>query len=120
MAAGDASRSEGKWVLLVIGVLASVFVVVPLWVRYGGSNAGPLPLIPDNPTATIGGGQRVVFAAGDLAAGDSLLCESEGVLVGGVVPNPGHTTSASFVGTGHTTTIQIRVRDDGVVFARCS
>jgi hypothetical protein len=118
--ADDVHRSEGRSVLLLVGLLALVFIAVPLWIRYGGSKAGPLPYIPDSPTATLGGGQKITFAAGDLAAGDSLLCQSQGVLVGAFVPKPGHTTSASFVGTGHTTTIQIRVRDDGVVIARCS
>jgi len=120
LAAKDVHRSEGRSVLLVVGLLALVLVAVPLWIRYGGTKGAPLPFIPDNPAATLGGGQRVAFAAGDLSVGDSLLCESHGVLVGAFVPKPGHTTGASFEGTGYTATIQIRARADGVVIARCS
>jgi hypothetical protein len=92
---------------------------VPLWVLYGGAEQGPLPYIPENPAGIIFGGQKIAFAAGDLAAGDSLLCENFGVLVGAKVPKPGHTTTAQFVGSEHTATIKIRVRDDGAVIARC-
>jgi hypothetical protein len=120
MHAGDVQRSEGKTVWLpVVGLLVLVFVAVPLWIRYWGAEQGPLPYIPANPAATIFGGQKIAFAAGDLAAGDSLLCENFGVLVGAKVPKPGHTTTAQFVGSEHTATIKIRVRDDGPVIARC-
>ncbi len=118
--AGDVHRSEGKTVwLLVVGLLVLVFVAVPLWIRYWGAEQGSLPYIPENPAATIFGGQKIAFAAGDLAAGDSLLCENFGVLVGAKVPKPGHTTTAQFVGSEHTATIKIRARDDGAVIARC-
>lgn len=118
--AGDVRRSEGKSVWLLVGLPALVFVVVPLWVRYGGAKQGPLPNIPENPAAMIFGGQKIAFKAGDLAVGDNLLCEHYGVLVGAKVPKPGHTTTAQFVGSEHTATIKIHVRDDGVVIARCA
>ena len=96
-----------------------LFAGVPLWIRYGGAEQGPLPYIPENPAAIIFGGQKIAFASGDLAIGDSLLCENFGVLVGAKVPKPGHTTTAQFVGSEHTATIKIHVREDGVVIARC-
>jgi hypothetical protein len=118
--AGGVRRSEGKSVLLVVGLVVLVFVVVPLWVKYGGSKAGPLPFIPENPVASLGGGQKIAFAAGDLAVGDALLCENHGVLVGAKVPKPGHTTRGQFAGSGWTATISIHMRNDGVVIARCA
>lgn len=120
VAAGDVRRSEGKTVLLVVGLLVLVFVGVPLWIGYGGAKQGPLPYIPDNPASTIFGGQKIAFKAGDLAVGDSLLCEHFGVLVGARVPKPAHTTHAQFVGSEHAGSIKIHMRGDGVVIARCS
>ena len=117
--ADDVHHAEGKTVWLVVGLLALVFVAVPLWIRYGGAKQGPLPYIPEGPAATIFGGQKIAFKAKDLAAGDSLLCNNYGVLVGARVPKPGHTTTAQFVGSEHTATITVHVRDDGVVIARC-
>jgi hypothetical protein len=104
----------------VVGLLVLVFVAVPLWIRYGGVEQSPLPYIPSTPRATIFSGQKIAFKPGDLAAGDSLLCENRGVLIGAKVPKPGHTTSAQFVGTGATASIKIHVRADGVVIARCA
>ena len=119
--AGDDRRVEGKTVLLLaVGLMVSVFVAVPLWIRYGGAKEGPLPYIPSNPAATIFSGQKIAFAAGDLAAGDPLLCENHGVLVGANVPKAGRTTKAQFVSSEWTATIKIHVRDDGVVIARCA
>jgi hypothetical protein len=69
--------------------------------------------------AIIFGGQKIAFKAGDLAVGDSVLCENFGVLVGARVPKSGHTTHAHFVGSEHTASIEIRRREDGVVIARC-
>jgi hypothetical protein len=115
----DAHRSDGKLTLLVVALLALVFVGVPVAIRYGGTTHGSLPYIPDNPVASIGGGQKIAFAAGDLAVGDALMCSTRGVLVGAKVPKPGHTTTARFVGSEWTSTIDIRVRPDGVVIARC-
>jgi hypothetical protein len=119
VAGADERRSEGKTLLLVgVGLLVLFFVGVPLWI-VGGAKQGPLPYIPENPAAIVFGGQKRAFKAGDLAVGDSLLCENFGVLVGARVPKPGHTTTAQFVGSEHTATIKIRVRNDGVVIARC-
>jgi hypothetical protein len=115
----DERRSEGKTLLLVVvGLLVVFFVGVPLWI-VRGAKQGPLPYIPANPAAIVFGGQKIAFKAGDLAVGDSLLCENFGVLVGAKVPKPGHTTHAQFVGSEHTATIKIHMRDDGVVIARC-
>src|ERR1022692_1461754 len=106
--AGDDRRSEGKTVsLLAVGLIVLVFVVVPLWIRYGGSKVGPLPFIPENPVATLGGGEKIAFAAGDLAVGDALMCDTHGVLVGAKVPKAGRTTRAQFVGTDYTASISI-------------
>ena len=117
---GDVQRSEGTTVWLLVGLLVLAFAGLPLWIRYGGAEQGPLPYIPANPAATIFGGQKIAFKAGDLAAGDSLLCENFGVLVGAKVPKPGHTTHAQFVGSEHAASFTIRTRDDGVVIARCA
>ena len=119
MVASEVHRSEGKSVWLLVGLLALLFAGVPLWIRYGGPEQGPLPYIPENPAAIVFGGQKIAFKAGDLATGDSLLCENFGVLVGAKVPKPGHTTHAQFVGSEHTASINIHVRDDGIVIARC-
>jgi hypothetical protein len=118
--AGDVHRSEGKVWLPAVGLLVLVFVAVPLWIRYGGGRQGPLPYIPSNPAATIFTGQNFAYKAGRLATGDSLLCENRGVLIGAKVPEPGHTTSAQFVGTEATASITIHVRADGVVIAHCA
>lgn len=120
VAAADVQRSEGRSVWLLVGLFAAVFVAVPIWIRYGGSKVGPLPFIPNDPVATIFSGQKIAFAAGDLAVGDSLLCENHGVLVGAKVPKPGHTSIAQFAGSQWTATVKVRMRDDGVVIARCA
>jgi hypothetical protein len=113
-------RSEGRVWLLVVGLLVVGFVAVPFWIRYGAAEQGPLPYIPTNPAVTFFSGQRLLFAAGDLAAGDPLLCENHGVLIGAQVPMSGHTTTAQFVGSEWRATIKIRVRNDGVVTAACA
>jgi hypothetical protein len=64
-------------------------------------------------------GQKITFAAGDLAVGDGLLCENHGVLVGAYVPKPGHTVRNQLVGSQGTATMVIHTRPDGVVIARC-
>ncbi len=104
----------------MVGLIALVFAGVPLWIRYGGAEQGPLPYIPSNPAAIIFGGQKIAFKTGDLAVGDSLLCEHFGALVGAKVPKPGQTTHAQFVGSEHTASIKIHTRPDGVVIARCA
>ena len=67
-------------------------------------------------------GQKIAFAAGDLAVGDGLLCESRGLRVGAWVPRPGRTTHAQVVaGDGSwAASIRIYARDDGAVIVRCS
>jgi hypothetical protein len=119
LAADDARHADGKAVWLLIGAAALVFVALPLWIRFGGTTPGPLPPIPENPSVVMSAGQKIAFAAGDLAVGDSLLCENQGVLVGAWVPKPGHTAHSQFVGSGGTATISIQTRRDGVVIARC-
>jgi nitric oxide reductase large subunit len=119
LAADDVRRNDGKAVLLLVGAVALVFVALVVWIRLGGTTPGPLPPIPENPSAVLSAGQRIVFAAGDLSAGDSLLCENQGVLVGAWVPKPGHTARAQLVGSQETAAIVIRTRPDGVVVARC-
>jgi hypothetical protein len=118
--AGEVHRSEGRAGLLVVGLLVLVFAAVPLWIRYGAAEQGPLPYIPNSPVVTFFSGQKIAFAAGDLAAGDPLLCENHGVLIGAKVPNAGHTTKAQFVGSEWRATIKIHVREDGVVIAHCA
>ena len=120
LSADDGHRSEGKSALVWVGLLVLIFIAVPLWIRYGGPEQGPLPFIPNNPAAVIFSGQKIAFAAGDLAVGDALLCENHGVLVGARVPKPGQTTHAQFVGSQYTASIKIQTRDDGVVIARCA
>lgn len=119
-AGGDVQRTEGKTGLLLVGLIALVFVALPLFIRYGGADPGPLAPIPEDPVAVLEGGQKVAFAAGDLTVGDGLLCQSQGLNVGAWVPKPGHTTRAHVVGPFYTASIQIRTRDDGVVIARCA
>ena len=119
IAADDVRHRDGKAVWLLIAVAALVFVAVPLWVRFGGSTPPPLPPIPQSPVAVLSAGQKIAFAAGDLAVGDGLLCENQGVLVGAYVPKPGHTARNQLVGSQTTAAIEIRTRSDGVVIARC-
>ena len=109
-------RPSGCWWL---GCLYWSSSAVPLWIRYGGAEQGPLPYIPENPAAISSAARRSRLRPETSPSGDSLLCENFGVLVGAKVPKPGHTTTAQFVGSEHTATIKIRVRDDGVVIARC-
>ena len=118
--AGEVHRSEGKVWLLAVGLLLLVFAAVPLWIGYGAAEQGPLPYIPSNPAVSFGSGQKIAFAAGDLAVGDGVLCENHGVLVGALVPKAGHTVVAQFVGSEWTATVKIHVRADGVVIARCA
>ena len=119
LAADDVRHSDGRAVWLLIGVAALVFVSLPLWIRFGGSTPPPLPPIPQSPVAVLSAGQKITFAAGDLAVGDALLCENQGVLVGGYVPKPGHTARNQLVASEGTATISIHTRPDGVVIARC-
>ena len=118
--AGDVRRSEAKTVWLLVGLLVLVFVVVPLWIRYGGSSGKPLPPMPENPVATLQSGEKIAWAAGDLSVGDGIVCETHGTRVGAWVPKPGHKTVEQFAGSDWTSTISIRVKDDGVVIARCA
>ncbi len=119
LAADDVRHRDGKAVWLLIGAAAVVFVALPLWIRFGGSTPPPLPPIPQSPVAVLSVGQKITFAAGDLAVGDALLCENQGVLVGAYVPKPGHTARNRLVGSEGTASIVIRTRSDGVVIARC-
>lgn len=119
LAADDVRHRDGKAVWLLIAVPALVFVALPLWIRFGGSASAPLPPIPQSPAAVLSAGQKITFAAGDLAAGDGLLCENQGVLVGAYVPKPGRTASNQLVGSQATATIVIHAKLDGVVIARC-
>ena len=119
LAADDVRHADGKAVWLLIGAATLVFVALPLWIRFGGTTPRPLPPIPQNPAAVLSAGEKLTFAAGDLAAGDSLLCENHGVLVGAYVPKPGHTAQAQLVASEGTATIRIHARADGVVIARC-
>jgi hypothetical protein len=118
-AADDLRHRDGKAVWLLIGAAAFVFVALPLWIRFGGSTPPPLPPIPQSPVAVLSVGQKITFAAGDLAVGDGLLCENQGVLVGAYVPKPGHTARNRLVGSEGTASIEIHTRSDGVVIARC-
>jgi hypothetical protein len=105
--AGDDRRMEAKTILLLaVGLTVLVFVAVPVWIRYGGAKQGPLPYIPWNPAVTFGSGEKIAFAASDLAVGDGVLCENHGVLVGAPVPKLGQTTVAQFVGSDWTATIK--------------
>ena len=119
LAADGVRHRDGKAVWLLIAVAALVFVALPLWIRFGGSTPPPLPPIPQSPVAVLSAGQKIAFAAGDLAVGDGLLCENQGMLVGAYVPKPGHTTRNQLVGSQGTATIVVRARSDGVVIARC-
>jgi hypothetical protein len=119
LAADDVRHTDGKAVWLLIGVATLVFVALPLWIRFGGATPPPLPPIPQSPAAVLSAGQKITFAAGDLAVGDGLLCENQGVLVGAYVPKPGHTARSQLVGSQQTATIEIHTRSDGVVIARC-
>jgi hypothetical protein len=112
--------AERRNVWLPVGLIALVFAVPPLWIRYGGSSPGPLPPMPANPVAVLQSGQKIAFAAGDLTTGAGLLCENNGVRVGAWVPKPGHTTHSQFVGSEWTASFRIHMRTDGAVIARCS
>ena len=118
---GDGHPAEGKTTWLLVGLIALVFAAVPLW-TLGGSASGRLSTLPTDPVAMLEAGQKIAFAAGDLRAGDDLVCESGGLSVGAVVPEPGHTSKARQVNANSTWTasITIRTRDDGAVVARCS
>jgi hypothetical protein len=120
--AGEVGRAEGRGTWLVVLVLALVFLVVPVWVRYGGSASGSLPATPANPVAILGAGQKIAFAHGDLAVGDGLVCQASGMVVGAAVPKPGHTKKTRLVNANDTATatITVQTKDDGVVIARCS
>jgi hypothetical protein len=120
MVARAAPRAERKTAWLGIGLVALVFVVAPLWIRYGGSAPGPLPPMPANPAVVLQGGEKIAFAPGDLTPGAGLLCENKGVRVGAWVPKPGHTSRAQFVGSEWTASFRIHTRTDGAVIARCS
>lgn len=78
--------------------------------------------MPANPVAVLEGGQKIAFAAGDLVAGDGLLCESRGVRVGAWVPRPGTTTHSQLVAADSSwkASIRVRTRADGAVIVRCS
>jgi hypothetical protein len=120
LAAGAAAHIERRNVWLPVGLIALAFAVTPLWIRYGGTASGPLPPMPANPLVVLQGGQKIAFAAGDLVAGDGLLCENKGVRVGAWVPKPGRTSRAQFVGSEWTASFRIHTRPDGAVIARCS
>jgi len=115
-----AGIAEGKSTWLAAGALAALFLVTPVWVRYGGSASAALPPTPANPAAVLENGQKIAFAAGDLEVGDGLLCESGGLRVGAWVPSPRHTTSAHLTGSNWTASIRVRSRGDGSVIASCS
>lgn len=70
--------------------------------------------------AVLESGQKIAFASGDLVTGDGLLCENQGVRVGGWVPRPGRTSYSQFVGSEWTASIRIRMRADGAVIVHCS
>ena len=119
--AGYDRRLEGRTLLLaVVGLLVLVFVGTPLWIRYGGAKQGSVPYIPPDPRFVMAAGRKIAFTTGDLAAGDILLCQNQGVLIGARVPKSGHTTQAQFVGSEHTATIKVHMRADGVVIAHCA
>ena len=112
--------TEGKATWLLVGLIAALFLLTPLWIRFGGKDPGPLAPIPENPVLMLQSGQKFSFAAGDLKVGTGLVCEHNGVVTGAWVPRPGHTTSAHLTGLYDTASISIHVRRDGVVIARCA
>jgi len=120
LAAGVVHRAERRTVWLPVSLIALVFAVPPLWIRYGGSAPGRLPPTPADPVAVLEEGQKIAFAAGDLVTGDGLLCENQEVRVGAWVPEPDHTTHAQLVGSEWTASIRIHTRSDGAVIVHCS
>jgi hypothetical protein len=117
----DAQRpSEGWPAWLLVGVVALVFLLVPLWIRYAGHATMTLPSVPLHPAVVLQGGERISFAPGDLATGDGILCQSFGLQVGAWVPKPGLSTASSLAGPASTASIHVRTRPNGVVIARCS
>jgi hypothetical protein len=118
--AGAVRRAERKNVWLPVGLIALVFALPPLWIRYGGTAPAPLPPTPSDPVAVLQSGQKIAFAAGDLVTGDGVLCENLGSRVGAWVPRPGRTTYSEFVGSEWTASIRIHTRADGAVIVHCS
>jgi hypothetical protein len=118
--AGAVPRAERRNVWLPVGLIALVFALPPLWIRFGGSAPVPLPPIPASPVEVLQSGQKIAFASGDLVTGDGLLCENKGSRVGAWVPRPGRTTHSQFIGSEWTATIRIHTRADGAVIVHCS
>jgi hypothetical protein len=113
----------GAWsAWLVAGLVTLVYLIVPVWTLAGGRRADVIAPVPANPKVTLASGQKIRFAAGDLGAGDAIVCESNGLSVGAYVPRLGHTSNARQVNADATSaaSIEIVARRNGTVIASCS
>jgi hypothetical protein len=106
----------------VLGLVALVYLIVPVWTLAGGRKADAVRPVPANPKATLASGQKFRFAPGRLGAGDGIECDSNGLTTGAYVPSRGHTVTARQVNADSTLAASIKIvaRRDGVVIASCS
>lgn len=113
-------RAGAGWLLM--GLVALVYLVVPVWTLAGGRKADAITPVPANPKATLASGQKLTFAPGRLGPGDGLECDSNGLVVGALVPSRGHIRNARQVNADATATASIKIvaRRNGAVVASCS
>jgi len=114
---GPKAIAWGGWLLVALTVV--VFLALPAWIRLDRPSSR-LPPVPADPSALIFNFQRYAFAAGDLRAGDGIVCESHGLRIGVWVPKPGRRTETALTGSVGTAAMTVRTRRDGVVVASCS
>ncbi len=117
------SQRVGAWAgWLVMGVVALVYLIVPVWTLAGGRQADAIAPVPANPKVTLAAGQKIKFAPGRLGAGDAIECESNGLTTGTYVPRRGRTTTAKQLNANSTAAASIKIvaRPDGAVIASCS
>ena len=107
---------------LLMGLVALVYLIVPVWTLAGGRQANAIAPVPANPKVTLASGQKITFAPGRLGAGDGIECDSGGLTTGAYVPSRGRTVNATQLNADSTSTASIKIvaRRDGAVIASCS
>ena len=120
-ASETAPRDLSWWGLALI--LAALLAGSISMVRGGDSAAPAPPLLPEGHlAATLQQGDRRLFAVGVLTRRDLLVCESNGLTVGALVPKAGSSARQDGISanSARTASIVARTSRSGAVRAACS
>ncbi len=75
--------------------------------------------VPGGAPPHLNSGQRLIFPAGVLRAGDLVTCASRGIHIGARVPGRGSGVPTIADGPRGSATLAVKTRSNGSVVARC-